>query len=139
MTKTLILRKPKKVNVKLVVKGNDHDLLQFQNYLDQSRFEVIEARTVTKGIFEYRRRGVILNGLDEYQDNLQRLLQDEFPQIKLRATIYPLKDEDDELKRAYMELSFSGPLLQLFPIREYIFATEGEHKKSVAHSIIFLR
>jgi hypothetical protein len=131
--RSLLFDRAKLIGVKLVVSATPYDFLQLEDHLGSSGMEVVGARTITKGIFEYRNRFVVRNNIETYEKKIKNLLEREFPKINFDMTFYELDQENS----CSIELTFSGEIEQLFGVREYILNTE-EHEPEGVHSVSFL-
>lgn len=110
-----------KVSTELVVKASLYEFLELQNFLEESGLDIIEARKVTRGIFEYRRDNTNKNGLDSYKTHLQDFIGNNFSGLYFAMQVYPHRDSG-----CAIELCFSGDLEQVFQVRKYILSTEYE-------------
>ena len=118
-----------RIGTEMVVRARPEDILELQDYLGSSGFEVVEARGVSNAIFEYRNLSHPIDGVETYFARLQKLVDNEFPGVKFEHATYP--------KHPAIELSFSGDVENVCRIRDYIIRTKFERVGGHT-SILFL-
>lgn len=127
---------PEKVNVELVVKATIEDLLQLQDYLQSTKFDVVEARAVSQATFAFATIPSHSGHTESYQTILNDILRERYSVFKSNVSMQKDVSWDKDVGATLIGL-VSGPvedILQFRMILNHSSATCGARLKYLSVS-----
>lgn len=107
---------PEKVGVELVVKATLEDLLQLQEYLQSSKFDLVEARAVSQATLAFATLPANGAHTENYGKIINDTITEQYPTLKAKLTTQKNVLWDDKTGSTMMGV-ISGPVQDILYIR----------------------
>jgi len=130
---------PERIGVELVVKANQYDIIQLQDYLTQSGIDVIESRRVYLAIFNFWSTTSHHGFIENSKAMLEHFLNKNYDEVESQFTYIEncrLEMNGKNEKGAILLGLLRGPVQKILELRE---VSESMVGKLAYHKITFLK